>query len=836
MKQPLAKSMLRLKRPGMVFALAVSLLLTFTAALPAAQETPAPVQPVTYPGLEEFTPRLTALAAKAVDADQRITDAEQVLNLEPQIKALQESLDKLESRFTQWDEINDWPLSTLMEARSRYAELQRQQALLQQDFSDPLKTFEEIQRSWSAEKNFWEGWRQALRETWQQAMKDANVRAPKEAFDRTLNTIQTILDRNTRAINGLIKLQQSFTSQQELVAGRFRLIEGAMSTLRKDVFRRNAHSLFAPEYYAQFNRELLEELKKNVDTTLRIPKDFLRSQGWVALLQIVVVMLVGILLKLRQKQPRPITQELRFLFRHPWGGAFFLSITLLSGLYTNSPAIWRSGLIVTGVTSATLLIAAMYRQVITRRLIRAIAIIFVIAQSVQLVGLPRPMQQLYLIFLCLVIILPCLALARREGHDTEATRSGLTMLLYLGGAIGLAGLLAGMVGFVAFTADLVEFFIGTIMVVLVTNMAIRLADGGVLAFMKKDWVRGQRFVQRLGIQTTERLKTILHVIIYINAFVSLFVVWNVYDNSREAWASLLALEYTIGDFTLSLRMVVLVALVVYLTTLFSWVLQAFIDAQFLTPRGLAFGVRSAFKRLLHYALFTIGFFIAISMAGIGLEKFALIAGALGVGIGFGLQNIVNNFISGLILLFERPIKLGDIISLEGQWGTVTKIGLRSTVVENFDRAEVIVPNADLISLKVTNWTLTNNISRVILQVGVAYGSNLTRVLSILDTAAKAHPDVLSDPEPNSIFTGFGESSIDFELRVWVGDINKRLTVKSELGQAIDSHFREAGISIPFPQRDLHLRSIESNLQSMFGVIPEKQSSEPEANPEGPAPT
>ena len=831
MKQLATASFHQLKRHSLIFTLAVSLLLVFTTALPAAQESSTPAPPGSYPGLEEFTPRATALAAKAIEADQQITTAEKALELEPQITALQQTLDKLEQQFTQWDEINDWPLSFLMEGRSRYTELQRQQAALQKNFSNPLKTFEEVQRTWTAEKSFWEGWGQTLLETWQQSLKSARLKAPKEAFDRTLATIQTILDRNTRATSKLIKLQQTFSAQQELVAGRVQSIEGAMSALRKDIFRRNAHSLFAPEFYAQFNDELLADLKNNIDTTLRLPGDFLRSQGWVAMLQIVAILIVGILLKLRQRRPRPITQELRFLFSHPWAGAVFLAIAFFSGLYISPPSLWRWMQLLAGVSSATLLIVAMYRQVVIRRLIRVIAMIFVIAQSAELVGLPRPLQQAYLVGLCLAIILTCLALAQREGRSTEATRSGLTMMLYMGAILGLIGLLAGVVGFVTFTANLVDAFIGTIMVILCTNMAIRLADGGVLAFMKKDWVRGQRFVRRLGIQTTDRLQTILHVVLYSNAFVSLFVVWNIYESLREAWISLLALEYTIGDFSLSLRMVVLLALVLYLTTLFSWILQAFIDSQFLTPKGMAFGVRSAVKRLLHYALFTIGFFIAISMAGIGIQKFALIAGALGVGIGFGLQNIVNNFISGLILLFERPIKLGDVISLEGQWGTVTKIGLRSTVVENFDRAEVIVPNADLISQKVTNWTLTSNISRVILTVGVAYGSNLTRVLSILDTAGKSHPDVLSDPEPNAIFTGFGESSIDFELRVWISDISKRLNIKSELGQEIDSRFREAGISIPFPQRDLHLRSIESNLQSMFGVSPETRSAEPEASTE-----
>jgi small-conductance mechanosensitive channel len=203
------------------------------------------------------------------------------------------------------------------------------------------------------------------------------------------------------------------------------------------------------------------------------------------------------------------------------------------------------------------------------------------------------------------------------------------------------------------------------------------------------------------------------------------------------------------------------------------------------------------------------------MAGLDLQKFTIIAGALGVGIGFGLQNIVNNFVSGLILLFERPVKVGDTINIDDQWGTITRIGMRSTVFETLDRSEIIVPNSDLISQKVTNWTFTSNISRIVLTVGVAYGSSLDKVLEILMRVAKEHPDILNDPEASAIFTGFGESSIDFELRVWIADIGKRLKVKSEMGQAVDRYFREEGITIPFPQRDLHLRSIESNLQEIL---------------------
>jgi small-conductance mechanosensitive channel len=196
--------------------------------------------------------------------------------------------------------------------------------------------------------------------------------------------------------------------------------------------------------------------------------------------------------------------------------------------------------------------------------------------------------------------------------------------------------------------------------------------------------------------------------------------------------------------------------------------------------------------------------LVLNTIGFPLTNLALVFGALGVGIGFGLQNIVNNFLSGLILLFERPVKVGDTVTLEDQWGTITRIGLRSTVVETADHAEVIVPNSELISQRVVNWTFTSHVTRVVLPVGVAYGTPLDKVLATLLQAAREHAEIVASPEPSAIFIGFGDSAINFELRVWIADVNQRLRIRSELGLAIDRHFRAAGIVIPFPQRDVHV--------------------------------
>jgi small-conductance mechanosensitive channel len=407
--------------------------------------------------------------------------------------------------------------------------------------------------------------------------------------------------------------------------------------------------------------------------------------------------------------------------------------------------------------------------------------------------------------------------------------SGKLFLIYLTLGVAIIGLITASIGFERFSSKLIEITLTTIIFLILVRITLLLIDGGVDAFMKMEWVRNRHFMQVLGLhEAEEKLQTLLKIIVLVNASLTFLGVWMVFDNATEAREIILNYSYSFGNFTFSVKMVLLVIIVLYLTTIFSWVIQAFVDSQIMTPKKMDRGVKESLKRLIHYGLFTLGFFIAVSMAGLDLQKFTIIAGALGVGIGFGMQNIVNNFVSGLILLFERPVKVGDTINLDEDWGIISKIGLRSTVVETFDRSEIIVPNADLISQQVTNWTFSSKMARVNLSVGVAYGSPLEKVLKILKKAALDHPEVLSEPPPDPIFGGFGNSSIDFTLRFWVPSVDDRKRILTEVAVIVDNMFREEGITIPFPQQDLHLRSVENDLKPLFSA----QSLNPAADTAG----
>jgi len=210
--------------------------------------------------------------------------------------------------------------------------------------------------------------------------------------------------------------------------------------------------------------------------------------------------------------------------------------------------------------------------------------------------------------------------------------------------------------------------------------------------------------------------------------------------------------------------------------------------------------------MMRFFTVTIGFLLALVVSGIPLDKITIILGALSVGIGFGLQNIVNNLISGLILIFERPIQSGDIVEVQQYMGVVKDIGIRSSVIRTYDGSEIILPNGDLISQPVTNWTLSNKHRRVEVRVGVAYGSSVQKTIEVLSKAVDEHDKILRLPNPLVLFDGFGDSSLNFRMLFWTSDIDSWLATRSEIMTAVYDALSAAKIEIPFPQRDLHIRS------------------------------
>ena len=283
------------------------------------------------------------------------------------------------------------------------------------------------------------------------------------------------------------------------------------------------------------------------------------------------------------------------------------------------------------------------------------------------------------------------------------------------------------------------------------------------------------------------------------------------ENLTELWAQVQsALDFSLGHLggsavTLGsvLKLLILLGAVLVLER----ILRRILVDRVLSRTHLEPALRFAIGKISGYIFISLGFVLALNNAGLDISSLTVLAGAVGIGLGFGLQNIINNFFSGLIILAERPVALGDRIEVGGVAGQVTKIKMRSTTVVTNDNITIIVPNSDFISTAVTNWSHGDPKVRLRVPFGVAYGSNIPLLKQVIIEVATQNPAVLKDPAPMLFFVGFGESSLDFELGVWTIDMaHNPLRFKSDLYYTIEDTLRQNGIEIPFPQRDLHLRS------------------------------
>ncbi len=294
--------------------------------------------------------------------------------------------------------------------------------------------------------------------------------------------------------------------------------------------------------------------------------------------------------------------------------------------------------------------------------------------------------------------------------------------------------------------------------------------------------------------------------IILIALAALLLPWGIRSSDWYQWFTELFFGFEVGGITISISSVLLAVMVFFIGYLITRGVQNWLGNKFLPTTEFDVGQRNSIGTLLGYGGIALAVIIALSAAGIDLSNLAIVAGALSVGIGFGLQSIVNNFVSGLILLAERPIKSGDWVVTTGGEGTVRKISVRSTEIDTFDGATIIVPNSTLITDTVKNWTHHSKMGRVAVTVGVGYDSDCDKVREIMLAAAGAHNRVMSEPAPYVVFTDFGADALMFELRAYLADINFILDVGSDLRFAILAALRQAKIEIPFRQTDIHIRS------------------------------
>ena len=311
-------------------------------------------------------------------------------------------------------------------------------------------------------------------------------------------------------------------------------------------------------------------------------------------------------------------------------------------------------------------------------------------------------------------------------------------------------------------------------------------------------------------QITEQTRALLQTFLFFSGLIGLWVIWNdvlpavnVLEDIR-LWSYSVEVDGVTKLVPITLIRVLFAVLIASITFVAARNLPGVLEITLLKYLPLDAGARYAFETICQYVVFAVGFIIASKYIGVNWGSLKWLVAALGVGIGFGLQEIIANFISGLIILFERPVRVGDIVTVDGIDGVVSRIRIRATTITNWDRKEYIVPNKSFITGNVLNWTLSNQLSRIVLPVGIAYGSDTELARELLLKTAEEHPNVLEDPPPVATFEGFGDNSLNFLLRCYIPNLDNRLATITDLHLAIDKAFRKAEISIAFPQRDVHL--------------------------------
>jgi small-conductance mechanosensitive channel len=291
--------------------------------------------------------------------------------------------------------------------------------------------------------------------------------------------------------------------------------------------------------------------------------------------------------------------------------------------------------------------------------------------------------------------------------------------------------------------------------------------------------------------------------------VSVIITWGGRQTVIIAFFKALNYPFVVGNMRFRLMGFVYASLILLITHAAARIWRFVFQNKILVRSGIESGLQESITTIAVYVLWILGIIMALHAFGLNTTSLAVAFGALGIGLGFGLQTIFNNFISGIILLFERPIQVGDAIEINGLWAYVKKINVRSTVVQTWDNASLIIPNSEFVTNQVTNWSFKDLRLRRNINVGVAYGSDVELVRKSLLEVAEKTPRVLKHPKPDVLFTDFGDNSLVFRLRVWTL-IDYMIEVETNIRFAIDRLFRERDIVIAFPQRDLHIKTVDAS--------------------------
>jgi potassium-dependent mechanosensitive channel len=497
------------------------------------------------------------------------------------------------------------------------------------------------------------------------------------------------------------------------------------------------------------------------------------------------------------------------VFDFPWSAAYLASIIFITGPISSTPETVKSLLKVSALLPMIRFVSPLGPRVMIGAYIAGI--LFVLEGLRELFdGTPLLEQLLLILEMSSGIAVLAWAKARGcfkpvsdrvEGSVLQQMAPTAAVLLY---AILYMGLAAGVLGYMLLARIFASAVLPLGFLVLLLYSYLRILQGLVTIALHTRPLMRLRLVQNHRRRLMRRAYGALVWLAVATGMVRFLDQLGLFQPALDLMGDILTAKLTRGTVSISLGDILEFILTVWVAYLLSTFLR-FVLREDVYPRlGVPVGLSYAASSLLHYMILALGVMVGLGILGVDLTRVTVLAGALGVGIGFGLQSVVNNFVSGLILLFERPIHVGDSIEVGDDVGEVRRIGIRASTIRTRQGAEIIIPNAQLVTEKVTNWTLTDQLRRIELPVGVNYGAHPKEVIEMLEKIARAHPKIIQNPAPYGLLVGFGDSSIDFELRVWTDEFADWARIRSDLALAIHDAVAEKGWEFPFPQQEVRL--------------------------------
>jgi small-conductance mechanosensitive channel len=536
-------------------------------------------------------------------------------------------------------------------------------------------------------------------------------------------------------------------------------------------------------------------------------------------LVVMVLILLGIRVLKRRAESAGVKADETRVLRKPVASGVLVALLLEGVFYPSTPT---TILVAFGVTAAVMAILVLrpFLSGALRNVLYVLVALYVVDRLLGMVAGGAPIHRMVLLGLGVVTVALAAIAVQSKYIDVMHERGlvrWITRPTFIAGLV-LAALAVGLnlLGNVNLATLLTSGVIRSLLSLIVVFTLYLIANDLISLLLRPGFIT--RF--RVVVRNRERIqRAVRRPVLFLAVGAWLAVAassFGLFSPSVEWITELLKAEARVGDINISLGRIVAFFFALWLAIFASRITRAILADDVLPRFPLPRGVPNTIVTTVNYVIILIGILIGAGFLGIDLSNLSLILGALGVGIGFGLQNIVNNVVSGLILIFERPIQTGDVVEVGTLFGRVNQIGLRASRVRTFSGAEVIVPNGDLVSQQVTNWTLSDRRRRLEVPVGVAYRSDPEEVQRVLMQVVMDEEDVLDDPEPMVIFEEFGDSALQFRIYCWIADFDESFSIRSRLYVNVNRALKAAGIEIPFPQRDLHLRSIQTDDQLHIG--------------------